>query len=53
MIEIKFSGTSAENVFRQIEAFVEKAKEKGDGKNGRQKQTVSSVTGDVGQRQHQ
>ena len=51
MIEIKFSGTSAENVFRQIEAFVEKAKEKGEIKNGkREKQTVSSGKGNMGQR---
>ena len=49
MIEIKFSGTSAENVLRQIEAFIEKAKEKGDVKHGKQKkQTAGSADGDLG-----
>lgn len=51
MIEIKFSGTSAENVLRQIVAFVEKAEEstKGAVKHGKQKkQTAGSADGDLG-----
>ena len=49
VIEIKFSGTSAENVLRQIAAFLEKAEEKGD-KNGRgkKKQTAGGSQGDMG-----
>ena len=50
MVEIKFTGTSTENVIRQMEAFIERTKEKGDGKNGRQKQTACSVKGDLGKR---
>ena len=50
MIEIKFVGTSMENVIRQIAAFMERTEEKGVKKNVKREKgkAAGSDQGDMG-----
>ena len=50
MVEIKFTGTSTENLVRQIQAFVEKVeiKEGGKRRGKHEKETAGSDNGDMG-----